>query len=79
MMHGYWDGAFGYGMFFGPLVMILFVVAVLLGIVWLVRGIAGPERRGKMDSALDTLKGRFARGEIDRTEFEDRKKALLES
>ena len=41
MMHGYWDGAFGYGMFFGPLVMILFVVAVVLAAVWMLRLLTG--------------------------------------
>jgi putative membrane protein len=79
MMHGYWDGTFGYGMFFGPLVMILTVVAVVFGIVWLMRGVSGSERRENTDSGLATLKERFARGEIDRTEFEDRRKALLGS
>jgi putative membrane protein len=79
MMHGYWDGAFGYGMFFGPLVMILLVVAVVLAAVWMLRVLTGTRAAQKDDSALDTLKERFARGEIDRTEFEDRRKTLLGS
>ena len=79
MMHGYWDGAFGYGMFFGPLVMILFLAALVVAVVWLVRAVAGSAPNQKVDSAVETLKERFARGEIDRTEFEDRKKALLGS
>ncbi len=52
--------------------MILFWVAIILGIVWLVRWIAdqsvhhGPE---DMD-ALEIIRRRYARGEINREEYE---------
>lgn len=81
----WWDGG-GYGMFFGPLFMILILVAVIAAIVLLVQWLGGgswqaaqrlqqmpPER-----TPLDILKERFARGEIDKKEFEDRRKVLAE-
>ena len=77
MMWG--DG--GWNMFFfGPLFMILTLAAFVLVIVFLVRWLAGspaagpPSLLGK--TPLDTLKERFARGEIDKAEFEDRRKIL---
>jgi putative membrane protein len=75
----------GMGMVFGFLVMILLVVAIGVAIVFAVRAIAnwgvtqgasGPERRG--DQALDMLRQRFAKGEIDAAEFDERKRLLSE-
>jgi len=37
-----------------------------------------PGQRTKKDTPLDILKKRYAAGEIDSEEFEERKKALLE-
>jgi len=60
--------------------MLLFWVVVIALGVWLFRWLAeesrgrrGPEGR---DSALDILRERYARGEISREEFDDRKKGL---
>ncbi|MFQ5755473.1 MAG: SHOCT domain-containing protein [Acidiferrobacterales bacterium] len=77
-----WGGGWGWGgMIFGPLVMILFIAATIAVIVLLVRWIGGgsagttsPPPASK--TALDILKERFARGEIDKEEFEDRKRLL---
>jgi putative membrane protein len=79
MMNGYWDGSSFWwgGMIFGPLIMIAFVVLTVLAIAWALRATGfgwRPERREP--SALDILSGRFARGEIDRAEYEDRRKLL---
>jgi putative membrane protein len=72
-----WGGGW-YGMFFGPLVMILVLVLVVGAVVLVLRwggagwhGAAPPPR-----TALDILKERFARGEIDKGEFEERRKLL---
>ncbi len=73
----FWGGGWGWGhMIFGPLMMIAFVgaivvVAVLL-IRWLGRGSTGPARK----TPLDILQERFARGEIDKEEFEERNRLL---
>ena len=79
MMYGWWDGSSPwYGMIFGPIMMIIFLVLTVLIIAWALRAFglgwqSGPQAR---DTPLDTLKHRFARGEIDRAEYEDRRKLL---
>ncbi len=69
---------FGYGRFAGPVVglmmlsMILFWIAVILGIVWVVRWMAEQSgRRGPDDvDPLEIIRRRYARGEINREEYE---------
>jgi putative membrane protein len=56
------------------------IVLIVLGIRWLLRNTdggprGGPGRPGE-DLALAALRERFARGEIDATEFEERKRIL---
>ncbi len=72
-----WGGGWGW-MIGGPFVMILLVAAVVVLVVLAVRWLAGPGtiqgRKGK--NALDILEERFARGEIDKAEFEERHKTL---
>lgn len=79
MMYRWWDGASGpwYGMVFGPIIMIAIVVVTVLIIAWLLRAMGlGWQSDRESKSALDILKERFARGDIDRTEYEERKKLL---
>jgi putative membrane protein len=77
----WWDGR-GYGMVFGPLFMILVLALVIAVAVLVVRWVGGPQQGASAPSAssgrtaLDILKERFARGEIDKSEFEDRRRAL---
>jgi len=72
----------GYGMgWLGPAVMILFLVTMILLIVFLARGLSSSSRHtihGAMqeDSALEILRKRYARGEINKEEFEEKKKSL---
>ncbi len=69
---------YGWGMGFGWLIMIIFWVLVILGVVYLIKLIAGGARREeKRDTALDILKQRYAKGEITKEEFEEKKKDLL--
>lgn len=82
MMYGWWNGASSpwYGMIFGPIMMIAFIVLTVLIIAWALRAFGlGWQSISANDTALDTLKQRFARGEIDRTEFEERKRLLTGS
>jgi putative membrane protein len=79
--HPHMWGAWGWGgMFLGPLFGILFIAAIAVAIVLVVRAIGGgvetgrPRREG--GTALDILDERFARGEIDIQEYEDRKRVL---
>jgi putative membrane protein len=75
---------YGYGMsWMGGIFMIIFWVAVIVAIVFLIRwllvasrtGAHGPVHGG--ESALDILKKRYARGEIDKQEFEEKKRELM--
>jgi putative membrane protein len=79
-----WGGGM-FHMFFGSLMMILFVAAivilVVLGVRWLGGGEHSPFRHtpaAGQRTALDILKERLARGEIDVAEYEDRRRALGE-
>lgn len=86
--HGYghmmWAGG-QYGMIFGPLVMILVLAVVIATAVLLVRWLGGPGQGAAphqpappVRTPLDILKERFARGEIDKEEFEERRRLLGE-
>jgi putative membrane protein len=79
MMGGY--GA-GWGMgWFGMIAMLVFWVLVIVAIVYLIRWLAVSSRAGGREgrpeySALEILKKRYARGEIDKEEFEEKRKVL---
>ncbi|MGO4558144.1 SHOCT domain-containing protein [Mesorhizobium sp. 2RAF21] len=77
-----WGGAW-YAMIFGPLFMIVFLAVLVAGAVLLVRGPGGswsgpmsPHRSVTSRAPLDILRERFARGEIDKEEFEERRRVL---
>lgn len=80
MMGPWMMGGFG-GLMMIP--MILFWGFMVWGIVWLVRGAGGccsmshSDHLEHHDSAMDILKSRYARGEINKQEFEDKKKDLV--
>jgi len=83
--HGmFWgDHMGGFGLLLGPLFMIIVVIAIAAAVVFLIRafGVAGPSNQSagsgqSGNRALDILKERFARGEIDAEEFNDRKRQL---
>jgi putative membrane protein len=79
MMYGWWDGSSApwYGMIFGPLMMIGFIVVTVLIIALVLRAVGlGWQSSTPGNTPLDTLKHRFARGEIDRAEYEERKQLL---
>jgi putative membrane protein len=64
-------------MIFGPITMLAFIVLTVVVVAWVLRAAGlGWQPRGQDKSALDVLKDRFARGEIDRSEYEERKKLL---
>jgi putative membrane protein len=73
MMDGFGHGwGMGWGWIIG--------VFIILAVVWLIiKAINSNKHRGGTPekSALDILKDRYARGEIDRKEFEEKKKDLL--
>ncbi len=74
-----WGWGWGMGMM---LMMLVFWGLIIGGLVVLVRwltgqGGAGGGGAGRADRALEILRERYARGEIDREEFESRKRDLL--
>lgn len=76
-MWGSWGGwAWFPGMIFGPLMMLIIVGGVVALVLWLARGFGHAEPYGHRRAALDILEQRFARGEIDKAEFEDKRKLL---
>ena len=78
-----WGGPWGWHPFMivGPIFMLLAVIGIMAIFVWLVRWAThgypfrdgGP---GRGHAALDILEERFAKGEIDKAEFEEKRKLL---
>lgn len=71
------------GMMLGPLFMVLILAAIIALVVLLVRWLAGPWHGARSmhqmpagRAPLDILRERFARGEIDKGEFEERRHVL---
>ena len=80
-MSGEWGWGWG-GMFMGPLFGILLIAAIAVAIILVVRTIGAAAATGRPRSegrtALDILDERFARGEIEIQEYEDRKRVLTD-
>jgi putative membrane protein len=73
-----WGGYGGGWQIFGAVHMLLWWVLIILGIVVLARWLfSGGTGRSSEDRALAILRERYARGEIDKTEYEARRKDLL--
>ena len=70
-MMNYGFGAAEAGM---VIIGIIFWILVIAGIVLLIKYLI--EGRGGQESALEILKKRYARGEINREEFEEKKKDM---
>jgi len=82
---GYGGWGMGPGMMTGwggGWLMIVFWVLILVGLIllikWLVQMTRGEPDRDRRSSALDILRERYARGEIDQKEYQTRKRDLLE-
>lgn len=71
----------GFGMVLGPIFMILVLAGIVAAVVYVMRHIGSGLAPGAAQSssrALDILKERYARGEIDSKEFDERKKLLAD-
>lgn len=87
--YGNYGYGYGYGMGFGVwgfAVHAVLTVLTIIIVLWLIRrfvfgrdghGMRHWRNRWAVHSGLEILNERFAKGEIDKTEYEERKKALL--
>lgn len=72
----------GWGMgWFGGIFMIVFWILILVGLVFVIKWLIQSTSGGRSDAAsgnraLEILKERYARGDIDKSEFEAIKKDL---
>lgn len=62
---------------FGLVSMVLFWGVLIIGGVFIVRWLMEQGFGHREDTALEILKKRYARGEINKQEFEERKRDLL--
>jgi len=69
-----WGGHWMFGGF-----MWIFWIAVLVGLIFLIKWLIQqkPAEPSSRENSLEILKKRYARGEIDKEEFEQKKKDLL--
>lgn len=84
-MWGYNPGLGIFGMIVSLVFWVLFIAVIIMLARWAIRGGRGEHwvHRGMMmgkppDSALEILKERYAKGEIKKEEFEEKKKDLME-
>ena len=74
---GGWGG-YGFGLVH-MVVWIVILVAIIAGIVWLVRSLAAPGGHHlppRRSSGLDVLEERYAKGEINREEYLQKKRDI---
>lgn len=80
MMGGWSWGWMPFG-WFGMVLMLLFWLAVILVLAYVLRSLIGRPRGARTDEpgrdrALTLLRERYARGEIDQAEYQERLRAL---
>ena len=56
--------------------MVLFWIAIILLVIWVVRSLFPHQIRSGHDQALETLRQRYAAGEIDAVTFEQMRERL---
>ncbi len=66
----------GWGMAFGGVMMVFWVVALVALVVFTTRWFGRNDESGNAPSAVEILEQRYARGEIETTEYEERLKGL---
>ena len=73
--------SYGYGMMSGGMWILGFIfwILILVGLILLIKYLweGSGIRGGGQESALEVLKKRYAKGEISKEEFEEKKKDLL--
>ncbi|MGE0563607.1 MAG: SHOCT domain-containing protein [Pseudolabrys sp.] len=78
--YGMMMGGYGYGIMH-MVFWVIVLVAVIVGIVWLVRSMGGSSASTgitRRSPGLDVLEERYARGDINRDEYLQKKRDLLD-
>ena len=68
MMYGF--GMYGGWWLIGMGMMVLFWIAIMLLVIWVVRSLFPGQMHSGPDQALETLRQRYAAGEINAAEYE---------
>ena len=81
---GPWESMPWFGIFFAPIMMIAVLATVVIVVVLVVRWLGGgfspgnvpslPPPHSRHKTALEILEERFAKGEIENDEFEEKKR-----
>ncbi len=66
----------GMGMGFGGFWMFAILILSIVLVLWLVKSMFTQPNQSQSESAMETLRKRYAKGEIDQAEFEQKKKDL---
>jgi len=74
MMYGF--GMYGGWWLIGMGMMVLFWIAIILLVIWVVRSLFPRQVRSGHDQALETLRQRYAEGEINAAEYEQARARL---
>jgi putative membrane protein len=77
MENGMMGGGMGIWMFLSMVFWILVIAGISLLVVWVIQRAVGSGTAGTQGSALEILKKRYARGEISKEEFEEKKRDPL--
>lgn len=71
------DSMNGYaGHWFGGGFMWIFWIVLIVLVIWIVQGSLGNNNTPKGENALEILKKRYAKGEIDKVEYDRMRKEL---
>ena len=74
------DIMYGFGIWWilGMGMMVLFWIAIILLVIWVVRSLFPRQMRSGRDQALETLQQRYAAGSINAAEYEQARARLEE-
>lgn len=67
----------GFGMIFGFIFFVLIIVGIILLIVWIIRRTGYSVTDKTSNSFLEILKERYAKGELNKEQYENMKKELF--
>jgi len=63
-------------MIIGPVTILLALIGVIAIVFWVIQWMSPPPSRERSRTALDILNERFAAGEIDKAEYEEKRRLI---